>query len=145
MQTSVELQNPFYYSTLITVVLIAMVVIPAIIWIITILKGVKLPVFQKKEKVKKAKPVVIDKEKLRSNCLNKITDIESQLKSEKISRRKAYILLSSCVRDFISAVSKNNVTALTLKEISELNMPSLSSLIEQFYHPEFLLYFVGLP
>lgn len=137
MQTSVELQGPFYYSTLILIILGALVLIPAIIWIAAMLKNVKMPKFKKKVVAPPPKPVKIDKEQLRSKCFNRIREIERLLEAEKISRRQAYIYLSACVREFISKITNNNVSALTLKEITELNMPSLSSLIEQFYHPEF--------
>lgn len=137
MQTSVELQGPFYYSTLILVILLTIVLVPAIIWLIHIIKGVKLPTFKKKVKVVPPKPVVIDKERLRRECFARIGSIETQEKNKEITRRKAYILLSETVRKFISRVSGNNASALTLKEIKELDNPSLANLIEQFYHPEF--------
>ncbi|MCQ2532211.1 MAG: hypothetical protein MJ093_05845 [Saccharofermentans sp.] len=119
------------------IILMAMVLIPAIIWIVSILKHVKLPAFKKKVKVVPPKPVVIDKEKLRKHCLVQISTIERKHSEGKISSRSAFIMVSAAVREFISAVSSNNVSALTLKEITDLNMPALSDLIEQFYHPEF--------
>ncbi|MBO4242700.1 MAG: hypothetical protein IKT14_06075 [Clostridiales bacterium] len=137
MPTSVSLQHPFSYSLLLTILLIAAVLLPAVILIIMRLKGVKLPEFKKKQKVKKVKYVPKDPASIKARYLRMIDDIQNDRAYERIDNRESYLRLSTTVRNFVNELTGSNTQNLTLSEIETLQMPSLYELIKDFYRPEF--------
>lgn len=138
MQTSVDLQSPFSYSLLLTLILAALVVLPLLIYGIYMLikhKPKKRPKKVKKPKPVKPKPVNV--ELVRRDYLNKLSTLKAKHSSGAIDDRTAYIELSSTVRNFVHEVTGIDTQNFTLAELKELNMPKLAILIEKFYRPEF--------
>lgn len=138
MPISVDLQDMFSYSLLLTIGLGLLVVLPIIILVIFKLKGVKLP--KRKRKPKPIKPKVISKmaaDQIKSKYLKTINEIETKFKAHEIDDREAYLQLSSAVRGFVQEMTGVRAMNLTLHEISGLGMPSLHNLIAEFYRPEF--------
>ncbi|MBR6959682.1 MAG: hypothetical protein IKH76_04290 [Clostridiales bacterium] len=137
MQTSVKLQDMMSYSLILTIIAIAVIVLPIIIFII-----LKLIKFKPKNKPAKPAPVVkvqktYDPVSLKSLYLNKIREIEVRYNEGKIDNRGAHQELSKAVRDYCSEASQIPTDKLTLQEIGRLNLPTLYSLIMEFYEPEF--------
>lgn len=135
MQTSVSLQGPFSYSLLIFFILMALVIVPPILYLIFRLR--------KRTKAKKVveRPVVkkprYDIPTLKKKYLGFIDKIEKQRIDKEIDDREAYLQLSSCVRGFVEDATGISARNMTLSDIEMLNMPQLTSLIEKFYDPEF--------
>ena len=137
MQTSVKLQDMMSYSLILMIIAIAVIALPIIVFVI--LKLIKFK--PKKKPVKQMQPVVIRKNydpvSLKSLYLNMIRDIEARYNEGKIDNRGAHQELSRVVRDYCSEASGIPADKLTLQEIGRLNLPSLYSLIREFYAPEF--------
>ena len=128
MPISVDLQDMFSYSLLLTIGLGLLVVLPIIILVIF------------KRKPKPIKPKVISKmaaDQIKSKYLKTINEIETKYKAHEIDDREAYLQLSSAVRGFVQEMTGVRAMNLTLHEISGLGMPSLHNLIAEFYRPEF--------
>ena len=138
MQISVELQNPFIYSLLLTIGLIALVVLPLIIaGIIWLIKHKPQKRVKKVKPPKPVKPKPINVELVKRDYLNKIDAIRVKYNEGKIDTRATYLELSSVVRNFVHEVTNIDTQNFSLYELKALNMDELSQLIEQFYRPEF--------
>lgn len=138
MPISVNLQDMFSYSLLLTIGLGLLVALPIIVIVLFKLKGIKLP--QRKRKPKPIKPKVMSKktaDQIKANYLKIIDEIEKNYNDKKIDDREAYLQLSSAVRGFVQEMTGVRAMNLTLHEISGLGMPSLHNLIAEFYRPEF--------
>lgn len=137
MQTSVKLQDMMSYSLILTIIAVAVIVLPIIAFVIF-----KLIKFKpKKQPQKQVQPVVIrknyDPASLKSLYLNKIREIEMRYNEGQVDNRGAHQELSRVVRDYCSEASAIPADKLTLQEIGRLNVPSLYTLIKEFYEPEF--------
>lgn len=135
MPITVELQDMFSYSLLLTVLAVVLVVMAGIIGFI---------VFHHKKKAKQpetvgpapvAKPV--SGNQVKEKYYAGINDLESKCRSGKISDRKAYQELSRLIRHFVYEMTGIKVHYNTLDEIRKLNMPTLFAMIEECYVPEF--------
>lgn len=138
MPISVNLQDMFSYSLLLTLGLGLLVILPLVFLLIMKLKGFKLP--KRKKKAKPVQPKPISKrasDQIKTHYLNLINEIENKYKEGSIDDREAYIQLSSAVRGFVQEMTGVRAMNLTLHEISGLGMPSLHNLIAEFYRPEF--------
>lgn len=138
MSTNVSLQDPFSYSLTILLILLALVLLPAFVFLI---KSLISLLKTKKPKPKKKDIPVENKTKdineLRFKYLAMIADTENIYAKKQISPRQAYLKLSQIVREFVHDVTGVNTQNLTLAEIKALSMPTLYSLIDSFYRPEF--------
>lgn len=138
MHTSVDLQDPFSFSFLLTMILLALVILPAIIFAIMKLKGVELPKFKRKPKPKPAPRITkVGAEELKRRYLEIISKIETDYKSNRIDDREAHQRLSSAVRGFVNERTGVKVSNYSLKELEFADMPELYTLIKEFYTPEF--------
>ena len=136
MQTSVDLQDPFSYSFLPIVLVVAAavilsVVLVAIKFIQRRLNGQMKP----KEKVKVFK--ARHPEVIRKDYLARIDKIEHDYTSGKTDVRITHQELSACVRLFVHEMTGINVHTFSLNELKAHGIDKLSGLIEQFYAPEF--------
>ena len=138
IQTSVDLQDPFSYSKVpiyITLAALAalIVILIAIYFIRKYLKN------KNKPKVVKEKPKVFkprNKLEIRSDYLSRIAAIEKKYREKKIDVRMAHQELSAVVRLFVHEMTGIEAQNLSLMELKEQGVP-ISSLIEEFYAPEF--------
>ncbi len=137
MQTSVDLQDPFSYSTLPIIILASVVIVSliALITVILIRKRMKAPVKVKKEEI----PVfrLKSKESAQKEYLAKIAVVEQQYTSGAIDARAAHQELSAIVRMFVHDLTGINAQNFSLNELKAHNVYQISSLIEGFYAPEF--------
>lgn len=138
MQTSVDLQGPFYYSLPLLLGLVGLVVLPLIIY--AIYYFIKHKPKKRVKKVKPPKPVKpkpVNVEAVRRDYLNNISTIKAKYDNKEIDERQAYLQLSGAVRNFVHEVTGIDAQNFSLAELKKLNMPKLYELIEQFYKPEF--------
>ena len=139
MQTSVDLQDPFSYSTLPIVILTSVIIasIIAIITVVLIRKKLKTPVKVKE----KAETIPVfrlkGKEAAQREYLEKIAVVERQYQAGQIDARSAHQELSAIVRLFVHDLTGINAQNFSLNELKAHNVYQISSLIEEFYAPEF--------
>lgn len=138
MNTTVKLQPLYSYSWQVLLILFSLVLLPLIIYcVIKLIKLLSGKSAKKKtkagKKIKKATNLV----KLKEEYLSKVNDVENKKNNNSINARQAFIELSFLVREFVQLATGVNTSNLTLGEIKELSMPSLTELIEEFYRPEF--------
>lgn len=138
MPISVNLQEMFGYSALLTILLVVLVAIPLLVYLFFKLKGFKLPE-KKKKKAEAPKPYVRKRgiQEIKSDYLRQISMIETKYKNNEIDDREAYLRLSTVVRSFVQEMTGIKAVNLTLSEIKELGLPTLADLIAEFYRPEF--------
>ena len=139
MQTSVDLQDPFSYSTLPIVILVSVIIasLIALAAVILIRNKLKTPVKEKK----KPEPVPVfrlkGKEAAQREYLEKIAGVERQYQAGEIDARTAHQELSAIVRLFVHDLTGINAQNFSLNELKAHNVYQISSLIEEFYAPEF--------
>ena len=136
MQTSVNLQRPFTYST-IPIIVLCIICISYVIWLIL------------KYKVKKTKKIPehivkpLDLGKIKSKYIKKLNEVEFKINNNKLSIRIAYQHTSKIIREFVQEVTKIKVQNYTLDEIKHLNIPELYELVKEYYEPEFARTSIG--
>ena len=136
MQTSVDLQDPFSYSILpIILVVAAAVILSAVLVAVKLIQRRLNGQMKPKEKVKVIK--VRHPEVIRKDYLARIDKIEQDYTSGKTNVRITHQELSACVRLFVHEMTGINVHTFSLNELKAHGIDKLSGLIEQFYAPEF--------
>ncbi|MBO4926886.1 MAG: hypothetical protein J5379_01355 [Clostridiales bacterium] len=135
--TTVDLQDPFSYSYLPIVLVIALILLSVVLLLTFFLirRKMKTPVKQKE-----AKPVVFKPKSLndaRREYLEKINEIERQYNSGKLDVRGTHQELSAVVRMFVHDMTGINAQNFSLQELKSQNVHQISQLIEEFYAPEF--------
>ena len=127
MQVSTDLKPMFSYS------FIPILIIVILIIIIFIINKIRINKTQKKIVI----PSKININEIKQKYLIKINDLINNLKSNKITSRKAYQNLSQIIRNFVYEATNIKVQNYTLSDIKKLKLPALSNLIEEYYDPEF--------
>lgn len=95
-----------------------------------------------KPKVVVVAPVVIKPEvkniwTIKDKYRAQIAELKQNLEQNKISSRRGYQRLSTIIRNFIFEMTQIKVQNYSLEEIKAVNMPVLTSLVEEYYDPEF--------
>ena len=139
MQTTVELQNNFSYSIWPIIVVLLLIILFTIYIFLKQRKQERTLISVEEIKLLEPKNIEVIKKKY----IKKIDLLENKIKAEKISVRVAYQHLSNIIRYFIFEVTDIKVHNYTLLEIERLNMPQLSSLIQEYYAPEFAKQSIG--
>ncbi len=119
----------FSYSFIPIIICIAIIIILIIIFAITIHKPKKV------KKISIVKPININD--IKNKYLLEIDNLLTSVNENKISLRHSYQQLSKLIRNFIYEVTGLKVQNYTLSDIKTINMPILSTLVEEYYHPEF--------
>lgn len=139
MQTSVNLQEPFSYSSYYIIIVLVLILIITIYFLLTTKEKKK-----SKKKVIQIKQVSKeDKESIKQKYIEKLKKLEEKLDKNEISTRDAYQELSSIIRLFVHELTGIQVQNYTLKEIKEINIPILYELIKEYYTPEFARKYLG--
>ena len=135
--TTVELQDPFSYSFLPVVIMIAVILASMVILVAIFLvhKKMKTPMKQKVQKPAVFKPK--SKEETKRDYLEKINIIEKKYTSGQMDVRATHQELSAVVRMFVHDMTGINAQNFSLSELKENNVHQISNLIEEFYAPEF--------
>ena len=142
MQTSVELQDPFSYAWLPLVILGAILVAGIVTLIVLYYLKILKQGTRRVPKPKEEKPAVIKKRdpmEIRMDYLSRIDAVQRKYVSKQIDVRIAHQELSAIVRLFVSEMTGVNTQTFSLSELKATRFSSVSSLIEEFYAPEFAL------
>ena len=83
------------------------------------------------------KPPVKNLFEIKARYHHELNNLEQEINNQTISNRKAYQKLSKIIRNFIFEVTQIKVQNYSLQEIIKVNIPSLTALVEEYYHPEF--------
>ncbi len=129
MPTSVKLQDMFSYSFIPILILILCLLITTIILCLTFLN-----------KTKNKEIVIIKPNNLndiKNKYLKELDNLLLWINENKVSNRHAYQTLSKLIRNFIYEVTGIKVQNYTLSDIEKVNLPILTSLVREYYHPEF--------
>ena len=129
MSTSIDLQDMFSYSLLPIIILIIIIFI--LVLILILIRRKPKPV----SKLNIVKPTNIND--IKNRYLQEINNLLLLVNENKITNRSAYQKLSKLIRNFVYEVTGLKVQYYTLSEIKTLRMPILSTLVEEYYHPEF--------
>lgn len=138
MQTSVNLQEPFSYSIIPLVIVIAL----GVIVFILSHKKKEIAVVETQVKVipeKNIKNIPV----IKGKYLDQLESIHYKYTNNSISLRKAYQAISETVRMFVFEITDITTQNYSLAEIKKLNIPELYELIEEYYEPEFASKSVG--
>lgn len=142
METSVQLQQPFSYSTL-PLVILGGVLALCVIYIVACVVIKKLQEKPKKNSILKSMPVVKDLNSVKQKYLVKLDKLELDLKSGNVVTRTAFQSLSVYIREFVNEVTGINVVNCTLADIHAMNIPVLEELVGEYYLPAFARESVG--
>lgn len=130
---SVELQDPFSYSTL--PVIISGVVVIVLILTLLILFLVKNR--KPKEKTVVAPTPTKSLPHSKKKALAALAKLQQKLAAEQIDIREAYQQMSKIMRVFVSEVTGTKVTNFTLDEVRQRGPAVLEKLMIEYYPPEF--------
>lgn len=133
MQINKDLELPFEYSWNLVILILSFVGLTII--------GLIIYKFLH-EKIKRAAQR-ITLPYLKSWYIRKLQNLLFSVTNNKIELREAYLQLSNIIRNFIVKTTGINVLNLSKKEITALRMDNLSSLMEEYYPPEFAKYSNG--
>ena len=129
MSISTDLQDMFSYS--LSPIIVLIIIISVLFFILILSRKKPKPV----QKINIVKPKnIID---IKNKYLQEINNLLISVNENKITNRSAYQKLSKLIRNFVYEVTGLIVPNYTLSEIKTLNMPILSTLVEEYYHPEF--------
>ena len=133
MQINKDLELPFEYSWNLVKFLLAFVIL--------IIVGLIIYKFLQ-DKIKRISQR-ITLPYVKSWYIRKLQNLLLAVTNNKIELREAYLQLSNIIRNFIAKATGINVLNLSKKEIAALRMDNLSTLMEEYYPPEFSKYSTG--
>ncbi len=108
-----------------------------ILAIVILIYFIRKPKETQKNIPKIVKPTTKNLFEIKNRYCKQIDILEQDFKNNKITKRKAYQKLSMLIRSFIFEVTQIKVQNYSLQEIKKVGIPSLSFLVEEYYHPEF--------
>lgn len=131
MQITSDLRPMFSYSLL-----------TILFFLILILLNIFFILKKDNKKEKQSIPTIVqpniqDKESIKLKFLKEIDLLKKQLEENKLTTRKAYQRLSVIIRTFIFQMTSIKIQNYTLEEIKKINLPIITTLIEEYYDPEF--------
>lgn len=129
MDTSVKMQdyfsNPIWPIILISAVILVIVVLIFIPW--------------KKKKPQEIKVVAPRNPlSLKEKYIRRLDEILDLYRRNVITEKEVFHRLSNCIRHFVYEMTGIKVINYTLKEIREVGIDSLTTLISECYPPEFM-------
>ncbi|MBQ4583723.1 MAG: hypothetical protein IJA94_02415 [Bacilli bacterium] len=127
MQIEFELQPLFSFSIIPVLIILAIFLSMTAFFIKKFLKP----------KVVESKKTVKNVSLIKSQFLEKISDLETKFENKKLTSREAYQELSLLIRLFVYELTSLEVHKYTLREIEKINIPVLTELIKEYYDPEF--------
>ncbi len=134
MNIDVELQDPYMFSTwpiYLTLGLFAFSLIVVAVYFLLLRKKIK----DKPIEIKKPPMSLVAG--IKKKYLDALIKIEDDVTKGKIDNRKAYRELSSVIRLFVFDMTGIKVQNYTLTEISILKIKPLTTLVAEYYSPEF--------
>lgn len=143
MRLHVGLQDLFSYTLLPVYIIIALMLIPLIIWLakllIKLLSNIPDNQDQSAEEESQIhKPVrVRDANAIKNKYIRRVDILYKAYNQNKISERDFYGDLSNLIRSFVFEMTGVETHKYTLMEIRQMNMPGLEKMINDYYTPEF--------
>lgn len=134
MNIEVELQDPYMFSTWPIYVVLGLFILSIIIVAIYFL-FIRHRIKDKPIEIKKPPMSLVAG--IKKKYLDAIIKIEDDVNKGKIDNRKAYRELSSVIRLFVFDMTGIKVQNYTLTEISILKIKPLTTLVAEYYSPEF--------
>lgn len=129
MQTTVKVRDLFQYSSIPILVTLSLILIVILALIV---------ISHKKEDKKEIRIIEpVNKNSIKERYIILIDKLMSKVNDGSITNRKAYQELSLIIRKFIYEMTSIKVYNYTLTDIKKLNISCLSSLVEEYYKPEF--------
>ncbi len=130
MQVQTSLRDLFQYSMLSLLIVIFLIAIVVLLIMLTKL----IP--------KPAPPQIViiepeNKQSVQQKYIELINKLINKVNNKQLTNRAAYQELSILIRHFVFEMTQIKVQNYSLNEIKTLNMPHLSALVEEYYHPEF--------
>ncbi len=125
-----KVKDLFAYDTLPLIIVLLLIAITILILVI---------LYHKKNTVPPKIQVIVpdNKPSIKSKYIALIDQLIAKVNNNKITNRKAYQELSLLIRNFIFEMTSIKVQNYTLSDIKTLNMPFLTTLVEEYYAPEF--------
>lgn len=138
METTITLQEPFSYSLWPIMILLVILFFSMIIFMaISVNRKNKQNATKSRSKAKEIIPETPTLEQVKQQYMSALTDLKQQYMDENVSERICYQKLSSMLRQFVSSVSGNDITNMTLTEIRHQGLKQVEQLISEYYEPEF--------
>lgn len=130
MQVQTSIRDLFQYSMLSLLIVIFLIAIVVLLIMLTKL----IP--------KPAPPQIViiepeNKQSVQQKYIELINKLINKVNNKQLTNRAAYQELSILIRHFVFEMTQIKVQNYSLNEIKTLNMPHLSALVEEYYHPEF--------
>lgn len=130
MQVQTSIRDLFQYSMLSLLIVILLIAIVVLLIMLTKL----IP--------KPAPPQIViiepeNKQSVQQKYIELINKLINKVNNKQLTNRAAYQELSILIRHFVFEMTQIKVQNYSLNEIKTLNMPHLSALVEEYYHPEF--------
>ena len=135
MKISVDLQEPFSYMPVWIILGLVLLGVGLIAWIVARRKLRDRLRAEKKQKIKKIRPEALPRVKAR--YIGMLDKTAWEYSRGAIDKREAYQRMSRTIRLFVNKVTGIRVQHCTLSEIREMNIPILTSLVAEYYEPEF--------
>ena len=128
--TETDILRPMFSYSILPMILISL----AILFLFYLLK--------RKKKEKKTTPIIMappvsDIYTIKAKYRKQIAELIKNTKENQITTRKAYQKLSTIIRNFIFDMTQIKVQNYSLEEIRIVDMPVLTTLVEEYYTPEF--------
>lgn len=138
METTITLQEPFSYSLWPIMILLVILFFSMIIFMaISVNRKNKHKDTNSRRKAKEIIHETPTLEQVKQQYMSALTDLKQQYMDETVSERICYQKLSSMLRQFVSSVSGNDITNMTLTEIRHQGLKQVEQLISEYYEPEF--------
>ena len=138
MQTSINLQNNFFYPLILFILLIVLIIGFTVYLIYEKRKQILHFINKFEPKVKEIPEKNIKNiPVIKNKFLKQLEEIETDYENKKIKLRIAYQKISQEIRMFVFEVTDITTQNYSLSEIKKLKMPELYNLIEEYYEPEF--------
>ncbi len=133
MQVPNDIYGPFTYSWNLVKILVILAIFIVIYYL--------FDKFFRDKFVKSLNKIKIPS--LRAFYLRRLQFLLMEVTNNRIELREAYMKLSGIIRSFIKLVSDVNVLSMSKSEVHKLGNPAISSLMEEYYPPEFSKYSKG--
>ena len=135
MKISVDLQDALSYMP-VWIILGLILAAGAVVAFIVVWRRLREKLrAEKKIKVKKVRPESLPR--IKAKYLSMLDKTAWEYNSRVIDTRAAYQRMSRTIRLFVNKVTGVKVQHCTLSEIRNLGLPMLTSLVAEYYEPEF--------
>lgn len=134
METTVTLQNPLQFRI---IWIIIPFVLLLVIFLLQYIAKKKWPLPDKERNIVVKTPPRLTRIQIRQKYTKKCNELEASINEGNTNIRDGYQELSYIIRNFVYEMTGIEVQNCTLEEIRTVQIPELTSLVEEYYEPEF--------